>query len=102
MADINDRLTNKEAERQIHDIAKFGDVIPLPHCYKRMRQKHYDINDIIKILTEGKIRKSPVYDEEFCNWEYNVEGHAIEGDEAVVVVTFESHRELACITVKPK
>ena len=104
MADINKKgqLTTKEAEEEIQGIVKYGEVTPLPHCYQRMKERNYDIHDITYILSTGKIRDPPEYDEKHYNWMYKVEGNVIEGDKAIVVVAIASHRELVCITIKPK
>lgn len=100
MADTKNRLTNEEAELQIRDIAKLGYVDPLPHCWERMAQKGYSIDDVIFLLRRGKIKEPPKYDPDFDNWEWKVEGNVIEGDKATVIVAIVSHRELKCITIR--
>ncbi len=57
--------------------------------------------DVELVLTKGKVRKPPEYDQKHENWKYRVEGNAVEGDKATVVVTIQSDREIYCITIKP-
>jgi len=99
MADIKNIHTIKEAESLIRGIGTFGNIKPLPHCWKRMRQKNYDLQDIYFLLSTGKINEPPEYDENLDNWKWKVEGKVIDGDKATVIVIIVSHRELKCKTM---
>jgi len=103
MADnITNELSSEEATREIRGIAKLGSVIPSKHILYDHPERNYDMNDVELVLSAGKIRKPPEYDKEYDNWVYCMEGNAVEGDKATVVVTILSHREILCITIKPK
>lgn len=102
MSDIIDILTAKQAEEKIKEINRLGSVTILPHCKQRMKEKSYDTSDIDLILSKGRVNKPPEYNEKHGQWKCEVEGNAIEGDKATLVVAIVSHRELACITIMPK
>ena len=102
MDDIKDIPDIEEAEKEIHNIAKFASIILSPHCRDRMRKRDYDINDLYNVLSKGKINTPPEYDRKHYDWKFKVEGKAIEGDEAIVVTVIQSHRELFCITIMDK
>jgi len=103
MPDNNNILTAEEAERKIREIATYGDIIPAYHYYEKGKDvRNYSLQDVRYVLKKGKITSPPEYDDFYRNWEYNVEGKTIDGDEAIVVVVIISYRELKIITIKPK
>ena len=92
-----------EAEKQIRNIAKFGSIIPSYHCFRdSMANRDYDVQDLEKVLLNGKINAPPEYDSKYNNWKFKVEGLTTEDDIAVVVTVIVSHRELFCITIFDK
>jgi hypothetical protein len=95
-------LCCRDAEQRIQEIASWGDVIPLPHCLKRMRERNYDMNDLLFVLTRGKVREAPEYDRTYQNWKCKVEGTVVEGDRTIIVVAITGDRELCCITIYDK
>lgn len=99
MVDNNDKLSSKETLDTIRDIAQLGNVILTGHVKRRMRERDYSIDDIVLILSKGEIIEPPEYDKEYNNWKWKVQGHAIEGDQAAVIVVILSHRELLCLTI---
>ena len=103
MTSKDNKLSNKEAQRKINEIATLGDIIPAYHYYEKGKEiRNYSLQDVRYILKKGKVTDPPEYDEFHRDWEYNVEGKTIDGDEAIVVLAIISHRELKVITVKPK
>jgi hypothetical protein len=95
-------LTAEEAESQIRRIAKLGSVILTYHFDDQAHFRNYDTHDIDYLLSYGKVKKPPVYDEEFGNWKCKVEGNLIDGEKATIIVAILSHRELKCITIMDK
>ena len=95
-----DRLTPKEAQETIRDIAKLGSIIPSKHCFHdSMDARNYSTQDLEFILKKGEVRKDPIWDNDHDNWKYEVEGKAIEGDKALVITVILSHRELFAVTI---
>ena len=95
-------LTAEEAESQIRRIAKLGSVIPAYHFDDQSAFRNYDTSDIYYLLSHGKVKKPPKYDEKFGNWKCKVEGNLIDGEKATIIVAILSHRELLCITIMDK
>jgi hypothetical protein len=104
MSDIKKKktLSCRDAEQKIQEIAAWGDVVPLPHCCDRMEERNYDMNDLLFVLTRGKVRGTPKYDQKYHNWKCKVEGTVIEGETAIIVVAITGDRELSCITIYDK
>ena len=103
MADSNKKLTSKEAQKKIREIAKWGSVIWTRHIfYDSMNDRNYSSQDIDFILREGTVKEPPEYDKDYCNWKYKVEGKAIDGDRAIVITVIQSYRELLAITIMHK
>lgn len=97
-----DRLSAKQAERKINEIARFGFITPTDHLTDRMQERDYDSQDLEQILSFGKVKKPPEYDKEHSQWKYKVEGNTIEGEKATVVVAILSHNEIVGITIMDK
>jgi len=103
MADnIANELSPEEATPKIREIARLGYITPTFHFEKRMEQRKYDTQDVDLILSTGKVRKPPEWDSDYDEWKYAVEGNAVEGDKATVIVTIVNPDEIKCITIKPK
>ena len=103
MTDTNEKLTLSEAQKVIRGIAKFGSIIPTFHIdFESGPKRSWDLQDVEAVLTHGNVTEEPVFDDEYGNWKYKVEGKAIDGDEAIVVTVILSHRELRAITIIPK
>lgn len=103
MADnITNKLSPEEATCEIRGIAKLGSVTLSNHILDDHPERNYDMQDVALVLSKGKVRKPPEYDNKYDNWVYCMEGNAVEGDKATVILTILSHREILCITIKPK
>jgi hypothetical protein len=103
MTDNNtNRLDPKEAESRINGIAKLGYITPTGHLSERMKERGYDFQDLEQVLSVGKVRELPEYDEKHNQWKYKVEGNVIDGEKATVIVTILSHNEILGITIMDK
>lgn len=103
MADTKNRLTIEEAEQQIREIVKLGDIIYSDHCYSNsMKTRNYDEQDVEFILSTGTVIGPPKYSKKFDSWKCMVKGSFIDGEPATVVVAIMNHRTLQCITVMDK
>jgi len=94
-------LSPEKATQWIREIAKWGDVQLTFHIKKRMKQRKYDPQDLECILDKGKVKKPAEWDGEYGEWTYCMEGVAIEGDKAVVVLSIVEDKKIKCITIKP-
>ena len=97
-----DRLGPKEAQRKINGIGKLGYIIPTSHLSDRMEERGYDFQDLEQILSLGKVKDPPEYDEKYEHWKYKVQGNVIDGEKATVVVAILSHNEVLGITIMDK
>jgi len=102
MPDNQNKLSPEEAERKIREIVEYGYIERREHFYERMEQGECDYNDLLLILSKGKVKEPPKYDKKFKNWRYKVEGRTVEGDNVVIVVAIESNTKLVCITIIPQ
>jgi hypothetical protein len=102
MTDNNYRLTPQEAQQTIRGIAKLGSITPLPHCWKRMRERNFSLQDIEYLLSKCIVTDPPEYDEKDDDWKYEAKGYVIDGDRATVITLIVSHRELYCKTIMDK
>jgi hypothetical protein len=70
----------------IHRILEEGRVIPTGHIRQRMRQRHFDIQDVMHVLEHGSIHRPPEWNETHHEWNYNIEGTDIEGEALTIRV----------------
>lgn len=94
-------LSSQKAMEKIREIAKYGSVVPTPHCRKdSMPKRGFTIQDIIAILLNGEITIPPEFDSEFGNYKYRVEGYPVDEDEKAVAITvIIDHRSALIVTV---
>ena len=102
MTDKIKKLSAKEAECRIKELLELGYFRKVPHVYEQMEKRNYCDLDIIKVLSKGKVKEPPIYDEKFNNWKCRVEGSATEGEKTIVLVAIQNHEELVCITIMDK
>lgn len=102
MTDNKYRLTPKEAQLKIREIAQYGFITPWPHCQKQMRKRGFDFQDIEYLLKNCKIVNPPEYDNDHDDWKYEAIGHVIDGDKATVITVIVSHNKVFCVTVMDK
>lgn len=95
------RLSPEKATLEIRGTAKWRGLILTSHIRKRMKQKNYDTQDLDLILSTGQVRKPPEWDSKYEEWKYAVEGNAVEGDKATVIVSIVNPTEIKGITIKP-
>jgi hypothetical protein len=70
----------------IHRILEEGNVIPTGHIRQRMRQRNFDIQDVMHVPEHGRVRRSPEWDASHHEWNYDVEGTDIEGEPLTIRV----------------
>lgn len=90
-----------EALLKARRILNEGAVILRPHLKDRMKERRFDMQDIIHCFETGRINKSPEWNKNFQCWEYVVDGKDLEGDNLSIVFAFEED-DLILITGKRK
>jgi hypothetical protein len=70
----------------LHRILEEGRVIPTGHIRQRMRQRHFDIQDVLHVLEHGSIIRPPEWNETYREWNYDIEGTDIEGEALTIRV----------------
>jgi len=99
MTDNTYRITPRKAQQEIRGIAKWGSITLKSHCWERMDERGFDIQDLEYLLSYCTVTDPPEYDEEHDDWKYRAKGQVIDGDRAIVITIIVSHRELCCITI---
>jgi hypothetical protein len=76
----------------LHDTLSFSS-----HARDRMRQRHFTVDDTHLVLHRGTISPTPVWDDQFQNWQYRISGRDCDNVPLVLIVALEP--ELGRITV---
>jgi hypothetical protein len=79
-------LPPNEVIAAVHRILEEGSIIPTGHIRQRMRQRHFDIQDVMHVLEHGSINRAPEWNETYHEWNYDVEGADIEGEPLTIRV----------------
>jgi len=74
-----------------------GNVTPTPHLRKKMREKNFNMQDVINVIENGEIPKQPEWNEEFSQFRYVVKGKDVEGVELNLVITISIKEEMLTI-----
>lgn len=97
----NGPLTPEKATELINEIAKYADcTIDLTyHCQEKMLERGFDFQDLILILSNGKVKSPAEYDKKRGHYKYTVEGPTLDGGEAAVITVISGHRTLRIVSV---
>lgn len=81
-------LDPADATRLIKNIARFGTVKVTKHCREdSMPDRGFQFQDLVAVLLNGEVKRSPEYDSDHDTYKYRVEGTAIDDDERAVAIT---------------
>jgi len=65
-----------------------GAILPDPHCFSHMKDRNFELEDIITILDGGNYHRYPAsWDEKHREWIYSVVGEDLEGKRLKVLFT---------------
>jgi hypothetical protein len=83
-------LTPVEAYEAIQKLLESRDSISFtPHARKRMRERHFNVDDVRRVLMHGTVSGSPAWDETFQNWRYKVTGVDYDNVPLVLIIALE-------------
>jgi hypothetical protein len=91
--------TLDEVRQAIAWVLKAGQVVPKPHCRRRMAERNVTMQDILYCLRNGDPVGAAEWSDEDTEWKYRVEGADIEQDPLTVVVLFEIRSRMLIVTV---
>lgn len=79
-----------EAHQLIHELLGSRDSIAYTsHVRDRMRQRHFTVDDVRRVLLYGTVAANPEWDNTFANWKYVVAGHDYDDEPLAIVVALE-------------
>lgn len=74
-----ERYSRIEALKIVRRIVKTGAIIPTAHLQDMMKERNFDMQDIVNCLNTGAILKEPELHLKTGKWIYTIEGKTIEG-----------------------
>jgi len=87
-----------EAHAAIQKILELRDSISWSaHATKRARERHFNADDVRRVLVRGSISSAPQWHESTGNWRYKVCGEDYDGEALAVVIVLEP--ELGRLTI---
>ncbi len=98
---LNKPLTPDKATELINKIITYADCIvdTTVHCRERMLEKEFDFQDLLLVLSKGKVKSPAEYDKKHGHYKYKVEGPTLDDDNAVVIAVILGSRILRIITI---
>lgn len=75
-----------------------GSVISTTHIKKQMKERNFDMNDVISVKDTGIIEKDPERDIKTGEWKYNIRGEDTEGQPLEIVFSILGDRKVKLIT----
>lgn len=89
MAAESSCLTNSEAMKLARECVSTGMIRCTRHCKERLQERGFDFFDVTRILEAGVVYRAPEFDVAHRNWRFRFEGKTIDGDDLVLIATFE-------------
>jgi hypothetical protein len=79
-------LSPDKATKLIRDIVRYGAVELTRRCRKEsMPERSISFQDLLAVLQNGEVKDPPMFNIEYRQFRYRVEGTTIEGDDAIAV-----------------
>jgi hypothetical protein len=83
-------LSPVEAYEAIQKLLELRDSISLaPHARQRMRERHFNMDDVRRVLLYGNVSPGAEWDETYQNWRYRVCYVDYDDDPLALVVALE-------------
>ena len=69
------------------------------HARIRMRERGFDLSELLFVLSNGTVTEPPEYDEAFANYKYRVSGPTLDDDLATAIVVILTQNSLLVLTI---
>ena len=56
------------------------------HVRGRMRERHFTVDDVLRVLRHGRIGLAPKWDEKTAEWKYTIGYRDLDGDPLTLVI----------------
>ena len=98
---LNKPLTPDKATELINKIITYADctVDITDHCQEKMLERNFDFQDLLLVLSNGKVKSPAEYDKKHGHYKYKVEGPTLDDDNVVVMAVILGSRILRIITI---
>jgi hypothetical protein len=98
---LNRPLTPDKATKLINKIITYAEctVDITGHCREKMRETHFDFQDLLLVLSNGKVKSPAEYDKKHGHYKYKVEGPTLDDNNVVVIAVILGSRILRIITI---
>lgn len=79
-----------EAHETIHGLLNArGSISYTSHVRDRMRQRHFTMDDVHRVLLYGTVSSDAQWNEAFQNWTYTITGTDYDNDPLAIVIALE-------------
>ena len=90
LADRPKALSPVEAYEAIQRLLELRDSISLaPHARQRMKERHFNMDDVRRVLVYGNVSPGPTWDDAYGNWRYRVCYVDYDDDPLALIVALE-------------
>jgi hypothetical protein len=83
------KYSKTEALKITREIIVKGSIVPTSHLRQRMKERDFDMQDVLYCLNTGRIIREPEKHEKTEKWIYTVEGTTVEGKKMKVPVNID-------------
>jgi hypothetical protein len=91
------RHSKAEALKIIKGIIASGSIIPSGHLKQRMREKDFDMQDVLHAIKNGNIFREAEPHPRSGRWIYSIEGKTIDGQKLRVEIDIGDDKDQAVI-----
>ena len=77
-----------------------GEFVATRHFTERMRERRFDLADVIQTARTGRIYNPPEWDTKHGEWTWRIEGKSLDGRAVYVVFSLLGKRRVKGITIE--
>ena len=85
---LNDGTNYGKVAERVKRLAREGGVRLSRHAQERMKERRFDMNDVLSIIKTGRITSHSCPNDA---WSWKMEGTAVDGERAACVIAIQDH-----------
>lgn len=90
-------LSNRAALQIARSLLDSGRIRISSHVRQRMKERHFDIQDVLHIIETGSILKRPEWNEDFEEYNYFIGGQDLTGHQLTIKVAISAKADLLAL-----
>lgn len=87
-------LSNRAALQIARGLLNCGQIRISSHLRQRMKERHFDMQDVLQVIETGSIVKRPEWNEDFGEYNYFIGGQDLNGHQLTLKVAISADADV--------